>query len=195
MSVITLSDLYDISLDVLLKEDKKMIEHLEESTNVVKSNRRLIKIILIAIYFALWTVGIVLHSISIGMVGDAMEAGWSEGMESIFQTAGNLDNGFIIICMVALPVLAGIISFIIGSEDKPSKYSWLIILFFGAMGALMLLSTIIVGGELEILEPKLNTLGVMAVPGALLSGCGLMLAMSIRHDKEKAEKKKLLKEN
>lgn len=42
ISVIGLSDLYGVSLDELLKGDQKMIEHLEESTNVVKSNRKLI---------------------------------------------------------------------------------------------------------------------------------------------------------
>ncbi|WP_274421272.1 helix-turn-helix domain-containing protein [Blautia sp. XA-2221] len=41
ISVIALSDLYSISLDVLLKGDEKMIEHLEESTNVVKSNQKM----------------------------------------------------------------------------------------------------------------------------------------------------------
>lgn len=38
ISVIALSDLYSVSLDELLKGDQKMAEHLEESTNVVKSN-------------------------------------------------------------------------------------------------------------------------------------------------------------
>lgn len=42
VSVIELSNLYCISLDDLLKGDSKMIEHLEESTNVVKSNKKLI---------------------------------------------------------------------------------------------------------------------------------------------------------
>lgn len=42
ISVIELSNLYYISLDDLLKGDSKMIEHLEESTNVVKSNKKLI---------------------------------------------------------------------------------------------------------------------------------------------------------
>ena len=39
ISVIALSDLYSVSLDELLKGDQKMAEHLEESTNVVKSNK------------------------------------------------------------------------------------------------------------------------------------------------------------
>lgn len=42
ISVIELSNLYCISLDDLLKGDSKMIEHLEESTNIVKSNKKLI---------------------------------------------------------------------------------------------------------------------------------------------------------
>ncbi len=49
VSVIKLSDLYSISLDELLKGDRKMIEHLEESTNVVKSNQKLIGAIIINI--------------------------------------------------------------------------------------------------------------------------------------------------
>ena len=40
ISVIKLSDLYSISLDTLLKGDQKMVEHLEESTNVVESNKK-----------------------------------------------------------------------------------------------------------------------------------------------------------
>ncbi len=41
VSVIKLSDLYSISLDKLLKGDTKMLEHLEESTDIVKSNQKL----------------------------------------------------------------------------------------------------------------------------------------------------------
>lgn len=52
VSVIKLSDLYSVSLDELLKGDIKMMEHLEESTNVVKSNRKLIGAILANIAFA-----------------------------------------------------------------------------------------------------------------------------------------------
>jgi len=47
MDVIDLSNLYSLSLDDLLKGDDKMIEHLEENTNIVKSNRKLIAAIMI----------------------------------------------------------------------------------------------------------------------------------------------------
>jgi len=39
-SVLALSDAYGVSLDSLMKGDTKMIEHLEESTNVTKSNKQ-----------------------------------------------------------------------------------------------------------------------------------------------------------
>ena len=49
ISVIALSDLYSVSLDELLKGNQKMAEHLEESTNVVKSNKKLTGAILLNI--------------------------------------------------------------------------------------------------------------------------------------------------
>lgn len=54
VSVVRLSDLYSISLDDLLKGDAKMLEHLGESTDIVKSNQKLILAILanIAVFLA-----------------------------------------------------------------------------------------------------------------------------------------------
>lgn len=53
VSVINLSNLYEISLDELLKEDKRMLEHLEESTNIVRSNKRLVAAVILNIVFLL----------------------------------------------------------------------------------------------------------------------------------------------
>ncbi|HJC90330.1 MAG TPA: helix-turn-helix transcriptional regulator [Candidatus Mediterraneibacter excrementigallinarum] len=59
VSVIRLSSLYSVSLDELLKGDEDMIEHLEESTNVVNSNKKLIAAalanILLLIVFAIFS--------------------------------------------------------------------------------------------------------------------------------------------
>ena len=49
ISVIELSNLYSISLDDLLKGDDAMMEHLQESTNVVKSNQKLLRAIILNI--------------------------------------------------------------------------------------------------------------------------------------------------
>lgn len=58
MSVIKMSDIYSVSLDHLLKEEKSMKqtyqEFLEESTNTVKAKRNLGKIILLSTYFVIW---------------------------------------------------------------------------------------------------------------------------------------------
>lgn len=48
-NVIALSDLYQISLDVLLKGSDNFMEHLEESTNLVKSNKKLMALIVVAL--------------------------------------------------------------------------------------------------------------------------------------------------
>lgn len=48
-NVIALSDLYQISLDELLKGSDNFMEHLEESTNLVKSNKKLMALIVVAL--------------------------------------------------------------------------------------------------------------------------------------------------
>ena len=48
-NVIALSDLYQISLDELLKGSDNFMEHLEESTNLVKSNKKLMTLIVVAL--------------------------------------------------------------------------------------------------------------------------------------------------
>lgn len=53
ISIIKLSDLYSISLDELLKGDQKMIEHLEVSTDIVRSNKKLLGAIIINIILLL----------------------------------------------------------------------------------------------------------------------------------------------
>ena len=48
-NVIALSDLYEISLDELLKGSDNFMKHLEESTDIVKSNKKLMAIIVLAL--------------------------------------------------------------------------------------------------------------------------------------------------
>lgn len=50
-NVIALSDLYGISLDELLKGSDNFMKHLEESTDIVKSNKKLIFFIILALLF------------------------------------------------------------------------------------------------------------------------------------------------
>ena len=48
-NVIALSDLYEISLDELLKGSDNFMKHLEESTDIVKSNKKLMGLIILAL--------------------------------------------------------------------------------------------------------------------------------------------------
>ncbi len=52
-TVIELSELYQLSLDALLKKNKEFVQHIDDNTNVVKSNRKLIKAIVINILLIL----------------------------------------------------------------------------------------------------------------------------------------------
>ena len=72
ISVIELSNLYSISLDDLLKGDDAMMEHLQESTNVVKSNQKLLRAIIlnIIVVILLVTLGMLLPSKSYYLVID-----------------------------------------------------------------------------------------------------------------------------
>lgn len=61
ISVIALSDLYHLTLDQLLKGDEAMVKHLEISTNLVTSNKKLI--IGLGIYLALLFILMVIATI------------------------------------------------------------------------------------------------------------------------------------
>lgn len=74
VSVIKMSECYDISLDYLLKGEQKMntyYDYLEESTNVVKSNTKRNKTVTILSYLMIWTVSMLVFWVFKGGI-DAM---------------------------------------------------------------------------------------------------------------------------
>ncbi|NLY09145.1 MAG: helix-turn-helix transcriptional regulator [Tissierellia bacterium] len=82
LNVINISKVYAISLDELLLEDEKMIKHLEDTTNVVKSNKKLLglfalNLIMMVILIAVnsWigeNIPLLIISSSLGVIG----TGW-----------------------------------------------------------------------------------------------------------------------
>ena len=145
VSVIRLSDLYAVSLDALLKEDEKMLEHLEESTNVVRSRGRFSRLILISVYLVIWALLMVLFWFGISP-GDAM--GYS-----------------LIAFYLVLPVTTIVISFLIGRDKTWGRSKWLMIPFFGLMFMLAEYATFKLSNMLSVGIFRLPDLGMLATGG------------------------------
>lgn len=112
INVIALSNLYAISLDELLKEDLKMVEYLQESTDVVKSRQKLSKTVLLTAYLVIWAVSIIVF--------------WLGGARD------PLGYSFVVF-FFTLPISTLIISILIGKSDGWTNLKWLMLLFFGIM--------------------------------------------------------------
>lgn len=118
ISIVKLSDLYNVSLDYLLKdkEEVKMtsyIDYLEESTNVVKSKQKLSKIILSTAYLLIWVFSIIVF--------------W-------FYTDGSDAMGFGLIHLwIIQPISIFVVSLIIGINNFGGKFKWTFAIIAGIM--------------------------------------------------------------
>ena len=105
VSVVKMSNLYNISLDHLLKEEKPMsnyLNYLDESTNTVKSKNKLSMLILFVTYLGIWAVSLIVFWFFINS-SDAM--GYS-----------------IMYLWVLLPVTTFVISLLIGKNNYMGKW-------------------------------------------------------------------------
>ena len=120
LSVIRMSDLYSVSLDHLLKEEDSMKQsykdYLEESTNVVKSNDRKSKLILVLTVLGIWALSLIAFLL-------------------VHKGADHYAYGLAVTWAV-LPVTFFVASFIIGKRDWFGKLKWLAGLVFGVMYAM-----------------------------------------------------------
>ncbi|WP_099203393.1 helix-turn-helix domain-containing protein [Miniphocaeibacter massiliensis] len=147
ISVIMLSDLYGISLDVLLKGDEEMIKNLEKSTNVVKSNKKVI----------LSTIGVLLAYVMLYMLKKLRN-----------ESGAIIDNPIINMIMLGffgIILIAYITKYIIDTKKKDSENlsKYIIIGLFGiACIAIIFITFICIG---EILENKLviNTFRILSL--------------------------------
>lgn len=115
VSVIKLSDLYSVSLDELLKEDKKMIRHLAETTNMAANNERLLKRLAIAAYWVCWGLVFLIY-----------------GLIAIIPESTPLINFNGLLCYVPVTVAFAFVTVTIGlTGDVKSK--WLYIPITGAI--------------------------------------------------------------
>ena len=110
LSVIRLSDLYDVNLDQLLKGDDTMLHHIEESTNTVKSRQRLAQLLEVLSFLVVWAVCVAVFWLGGG--SDAM--GYS-----------------ILVMYLVLPVTTFVCSLLMGLDPSWRERQWLFLLYFG----------------------------------------------------------------
>lgn len=170
VSVVKMSDLYNISLDHLLKEEKSMSDYLgylEESMNVVKSRNKFSELITIVVYLAIWALSLIVF--------------W-------FFTSGSDAMGFgIMFLWVLLPVTTFVISLLIGKNNYWGKWKWLSIIAFGVMYMLAEYATFSTANMVAFGKINMPELGMIPV-GAIVSLIGLGIGVGIYRLKSKGKK-------
>ena len=163
ISVIKMSDLYNISLDRLLKEEQAVsdyLDYLEESTNVVKSKNKIGKIILAAVYLTVWAISLAVFWL------------FTEGSDAM---------GFSLTFWgIILPTATYIVSLLISVNGYFGKLKWLSPLFFGVMHMLAGYATfstanMIAFDKLNLPDPGMLIYGVFISLLGMVSGVGLAL--------------------
>lgn len=183
VSVIKLSDLYSVSLDELLKEDKKMINHLDEATNTVASRRRLTMLIEVGSYLLIWTFSMIAFWAFYGV------AFWTGAVNDTAISYGYPTVVFYIV----LPISAAVISAFVGADSSGSKLRWLIAPVFGLTFLLADFMTFGVAW-LSVSETAVTFSDVIAVCefpriiiGTAASAIGLGIGILIRRSKLKKQ--------
>lgn len=171
ISVVKMSDLYDISLDHLLKEELYMsnyLDYLEESTNSVKSKNKLSKIILIATYLGIWALSLI--------------AFW------IFSSGSDAMGYSIMFLWILLPVTTFIVSLFIGKDRHWGQGRWLLSIIFGIMYMLAEYATFSTANMIAF--EKINIPELVMIPiGAIISLIGMGIGCGINQISSRSQMK------
>lgn len=171
VSVIKMSDLYDVSLDYLLKGKEaatmtNYMNYLEESTNTVKSKQRFSKWIQIGIYVVLWTACLIWFWVG-------------RSNDPTFAPAFSIMTFYLI-----LPITTFILSIIIGKDESWGKFRWFMVCFFGGMQSLMGYGTFKMANTLAFGNQHYPTIED-AIPAIVISALGMGIGLLIQKHKNK----------
>lgn len=161
VSVVKLSDLFHVSLDHLLKEEQAMsnyLDYLEESTNVVKSNDRRAKTILVAAYLAIWAGAVLVF--------------W------LFTAASDAMGYSLVFLWGLLPLVTFLFSLLIGWGNYWGRGKWLCALGLGVMHMLAEYATFSAANmaafhTLRLPDPTLLLVGAVVSAAGLAVGRGV----------------------
>ena len=171
ISVIKMSECYDVSLDYLLKGEQKMksyYDYLEESTNVVKSNMNRNKIITILSYLLIWAFAMIVF--------------W-------FFTDGSDAMGYSLMFLwIVIPVTTFVVSVVIGKNSFWGRAEWAFALFFGEMYMLAEYGTFKMANNIAFDKLNAPDWGII-IAGAAISAIGMLLG-SLWNIKRRKQSKK-----
>lgn len=163
--VLTLARLYGLTLDELLLEDKRMIRHLEESTNLVKSRRTLSRRVLIAAYLLIW-------GVSLAFFWTCTDPGDAMGYSLVFL-------------IFLIPVTTLVVSFFVGRDEEWLSARWVMLLFFGVMYMLVPYATFTLKNAQAFhkgfVPPRMEDM----LPGLLFSALGMAVGSATRRIAER----------
>lgn len=172
VSVVKLSYLYDISLDHLLKEENSMSDYLsflEESTNIVKSNNKLSKLILIISYLVIWAISLIVF--------------W------FFTSSSDAMGYSVMFLWILLPVTTFVYSLLIGKNNYWENRKWLFPLGFGVMYMLAEYATFSAANMISFSKINAPEFSMILI-GAIISAIGLGIGAAINNLKVRAKGKR-----
>ena len=159
ISVIKMSECYDVSLDYLLKGELKMksyYDYLEESMNVVKSNTNRNKIITILSYLLIWAFAMIVF--------------W-------FFTSGSDAMGYSLMFLwIILPVTTFVVSIVIGKNNFWGKGKWAFTFSFGITYMLAEYGTFKMANNIAFNKLNAPEWG-MIVAGVVFSAIGMLIGL------------------
>ena len=161
ISVVKMSDLYNISLDLLLKGGEPMsdyLNYLQYCTDVVKSNKNLSKLILILVSFVIW-------SFSLIVFWFIMDSGDALGYSVIFFVG-------------LIPINMFVFSLITGINDFWGKWKWLSVPVWGILYMLLEYATFSAKNMITFEKVNMPYFDLL-IAGAAISFFGLILGKGI----------------
>ena len=161
--VLAMSELYHVSLDELLKGDRKMIDHLEQSTDTVASRNRLARRITVLAYLVVWA--LVILTFWLGGRQDAL--GYS------------LVNLYLV-----LPVTTLAVSVVMGLDEGWRGVRWLMLLLLGLLYMLVPYATFSLANMASFGQLRLPEAAAM-LPGILCAAAGMGIGCLVRRLKQR----------
>ena len=166
VSVIKLSDLYEVSLDHLLKGKADYMNYLSESTNTVKSRQHLSTIILLSVYLVIWAFALLFF--------------WC------FTTGSDAMGYSLLFFWFVLPVSTLIISTLLGRGRAFGRFTWLLPVAFGIMHLLAEYATFSLANMIYIGFTRINPPDIgFFLSGILISCIGTGIGTLLHRRKQR----------